>query len=140
MSMTLVKPYFKARCIAVGLKEHKDAFNQENIPSTYLDNTFHVLLGDFSGIKLNQSDQEINCSVSVSFWIKGFKTPSEGLDRAVSKSEQLLKETLKNSNRLGQCLKNIVFNDVSYTALSDDNDNAIKCTMNFTAFTSIGII
>lgn len=137
MSMTLVRSYFRSRCLAVGLKEHTDAFNDENIPSTYLDNSFHVLLNDFSGVKLNQSTQEINCDVTVSFWVKGFRNPTAGLDSAVSKSETLLKEVLKNSNRLGQCLKNVVFNNVSYEALSDDNDNAIKVTMSFTAFTDI---
>lgn len=139
MSFESVRPYFAARCTAVGLKEHKDAFNDENIPSTYLDGSFHVLLNGFDGIKLNQNDQESRCKVAVSFWLKGFRTPSEGLDRAVAKSELLLKETLKNSNRLGQCIKNVVFNDVSYSALSDDNDNAIKVTMNFTAFVIIEI-
>lgn len=139
MSMTLVRSYFIARCKAVGLKEHKDAFNDENVPGTYIDGAFHVLLDSFSGVKLNQSDQEINCAVAVSFWIKGFRQPTEGLDRAVAKSETLLKEVLKNSNRLGQCLKNVVFDSVDYSALNASNDNAIKVTMNFTAFTSIEI-
>lgn len=139
MSMTLVRSYFKARCLTVGMKEHNDAFNEDNVASTVIDNSFHVLLSGFNGRKLNQNDQEIECSVTVTFWVKGFKKPTEGLDRAVSKSEVLLKETLKNSNRLGQCLKNVVFNSVNYSALSEDNDNAVKVTMNFTAFTSLVI-
>ena len=140
MSMTEVRSYFRSRCLAVGLKEHNDAFNDENIPSTYIDNSFHVLLNSFSGRKLNQTDQEIDCAVTVSFWVKGFRNPTSGLDSAVSKSETLLKEVLKNYNRLGQCLKNVVFNNVAYTALSEDNDNAIKVTMSFTALTSILIV
>lgn len=139
MSLSAVKNYFRLRCQAIGLKEHVDAFNEENIPSTYLDNSFHIMLNGFDGIKLNQNDQEVRCKVIVSFWIKGFRTPSEGLDRAVSKSELLIKETLKNSNRLGQCLKNVVFNDVVYSALSEDNDNAVKVTLNFEALTIIEI-
>lgn len=139
MSLSSVRSYFRSRCLAVGLKEHADAFNEENIASTYLDNSFHVMLNGFSGIKLNQNDQEVRCGVIVSFWIKGFRNPTEGLDRAVSKSELLIKETLKNSNRLGQCLKNVVFLDVAYAALSEDNDNAIKVTLNFEALTILEI-
>jgi len=137
MSLTLVKPYFVARAKAVGLKEHVDYVNEDNIPKTLVDGSFHVLLDQFSGVKLNQTDQEINCSVELKFWIKGFRNPYDGLDRAVAKSELVLKEVLKNSNRLGQCLKNVVFNDVKYDTISKDNDNVIRVTMTFTAFTSI---
>lgn len=139
MSLTLVRAYFRSRCLAVGLKEHDDAFNEDNVASTTLDNSFHVLLNGFTGRKLNQSDQEIECAVIVTFWVKGFRKPTDGLDRAVSKSELLLKESLKNSNRLGQSIKNVVFNNVSYTALSEDNDNSVKVTMNFTALISLAI-
>lgn len=139
MSMTLVRSYFVDRAKAVGLKEHKDAFNLDNNPSTYIDYSFHVLSGPFSGVKLNQSDQEIECNVLLTFWVKGYRNPIDGFDRAVTKSEELLKEVLKNSNRLGQCLKNVVFVDSSYEALTDDNDNAIKVSMTFTAFTSLEI-
>lgn len=139
MSMTLVRSYFKARCFALGMKEHDDAFNEDNVPSTVINNSFHVLLQSFSGRKLNQSDQELDCPVTLTFWVKGYKKPTEGLDQAVSKSELVLKEVLKNSNRLGQCLKNVVFNDVSYEALNLNNDNIVKVTMTFTAFTSLAI-
>jgi hypothetical protein len=137
MSMTLVKAYFAARCRAVGLSEHTDGFNEENIAASNIDNSFHILLGSFSGRKLNQSDQEIDCPVIVSFWVKGFADPAEGIDRAVQLGETLLKETLKNSNRLGQCLKNVTFSSMSVEPLSTDNDNAIKVSMSFTAFTSL---
>src|SRR5574343_1265873 len=137
MSLTLVKPYFIARCEAKGLTEHHDGFNEENIAASNLDRAFHILLGTFSGRKLNQTDQEIDCPVTVSFFIKGFRDPASAIDEAVQLEEDLLKEILKNSNRLGQCLKNVVFNSSSREALSGDNDNAVKVIMNFTAFTSI---
>jgi hypothetical protein len=137
MSLTLVKPYFAARAKAVGMKEHIDYVNEDNIPQNLVDGSFHVLLDQFNGIKLNQTDQEINCGVVLTFWLKGYRNPYDGLDRAVAKSELLLKEVLKNSNRLGQCLKNVVFNNVKYSTIASDNDNTIKCTMHFTAFTSL---
>lgn len=133
MSLAYVRYYFRQRCLAVGLKEHSDAFNEENVPSTYLDQAFHVTLDRFSGIKLNQNDQEMKCTVKTTFWIKGFKKPTDGLDRAVSKSDLLIKEILKPSNRLSQNIKNIVIGDVVYEALSDDNDNAIKVVIDFSA-------
>jgi hypothetical protein len=140
MSMTAVRSYFKARCIALGMKEHDDGFNEDNVASTVLDNSFHVLLGNFSGRKLNQSDQEMDCPVTVTFWVKGFRRPVEGLDKAILKSELLVKETLKNSNRLGQSIKNVTLGSVNFAALSDDNDNAVKVTLSFTALISLAII
>lgn len=137
MSITLVKPYFNSRCKAVGLKQHPDAFNEGDIPNTTIDNTFHVLITQFNGLKMNQSDQEINCGVSVHFWINGKRDPDAAIDRAVQKGELLLKETLKNSNRLGQCLKNVVFLSMSVEPFSKNDDNIIKVTMTFNALTSL---
>jgi hypothetical protein len=140
MSITLVRSYFVDRCKTVGLTEHRDAFNDENVALSLLNEKFFVRLNTFNGIKLNQTDQEINCDVEVVFWLKGGIDPVSGLDKAVIKAENLLKEALKHSNRLGQCIKNVVFNSVSFDRLAESNDNTVKVTANFTAFTSIAIL
>ena len=139
MSLTLVKPYFITQCKAASLKEWPYAFNIENVPNSIIDNSFHVLLNTVDGIKLNQHVQELNCGASVTFWIKGYKDPSSGLDKAIAKSEELLKLCLKPSNRIGTCVKNIILNSVNFDRLADSNDNAIKVTMIFTALTSLAV-
>jgi hypothetical protein len=138
-SLIDVKKYFRQRCLAIGLHEHKDAFFDENIASTVVDNSFHVLISGFNGVKLNQNDQEMSCRCLVSFWIKGFKNPSEGLDKAVAKSEFLIKEVLKPSNRFGQSIKNVSLGAINYAQMSESNDNSIKVTIEFTSYLILSV-
>lgn len=133
MSLITVKPYFTARCKAVGLKEHTDAFNDENIASTLIGDAFHIELGTFTGRKLNQNDQEVLCPVTIKFWRKGYKTPGDAVDKAVLKADELIKECLKNSNRLGTLIKNVSFDSMVPEALATSNDNVVKVTLNFNA-------
>lgn len=139
MSLSLVRPYFKARCLAVGLTEHPDEFNIDNIPSTIIDKSFHVGLTSANGDKLNQNDQEISAPVEVVFYYKGFRDPSDGLDKAIAKSEELIKEAERPSNRLGACIKNVNLNSIVYEALSLGNDNVIRTRIVFNIKTSLAL-
>lgn len=139
MGLTAVKPYYVARAKAIGLSEHSDAFNDENIASTLLGDKFHVKLGAFSGTKLNQADQEVTCPVTVTIFVKGYANPSDALDKAVLKTDLLVKECLKNSNRLGTLIKNVRFDTAVPEALAVSNDNAVKVTISFTTFVIMAI-
>lgn len=140
MSITAVKPYFTARAKAVGLKEHVDAFNDENVAASVLNEAFHIQLGNFTGIKHNQTGQEIDCPVTVKFWVKGYRLPGEAVDRAVLKSDELIKECLKNSNRLGTIVKNVSFSGMALEPMALSNDNGVKVTLNFNAFVIMAIV
>lgn len=140
MSLTLVRPYFKARCLAVGLTEHTDVFNFQNIPSSISNYSFHVEFTSASGVKLNQHDQEITIPCNVSFYVKGYRNPAEGMDKAIAKCEALIVETLLPANRLGQCLKNVTLSSVTFEPLAGSNDNTIKVQIGFTAFTSLALV
>lgn len=138
--MILIRKYFVDRCKAIGLTEWTDAFNYENIPSNLINYSFFIESPVFEGVKaISNYDQEINCRVEVKFFIKGYRTPKEAMDKAIEKSEALLKEVLKPTNRLGQCLKNVVFNSVNVEPFAGSNDNLIMVTASFTAFTSLKI-
>lgn len=131
MSMTQVKPYFVDRAKACELIEHKDGFNQDNIPK--IDKAFHVLLGEFVSRRTEARVQEMNCPVTVTFWLKSGKNVSETIDKAVQKGESLVKETLKTDTRLGTLIKNVVFDSMKVDASTASNDNIVKTTISFTA-------
>ena len=139
MSFTLVRSYFRARCKAVGMTEHVDAFNNNNIASTVIDKSFH--LGPPSGRnrKLNQEDHEFDIGLELSVYFKGYRNPSEGLDRAIEMTETLVKEIEKPSNRLGTCLKNVVIQSINWEALDDSNDNAIRARISCNIVTSLAL-
>lgn len=138
--MILVRKYFKDRCKAIGLTEWADAFNYENIPSNLINFSFFIDSPTFQSAKvLTNFDQEINCTVDVRYFVKGYRTPNEAMDKAIEKAESLVIECLKPTNRLGSCLKNCVFNTINIEPIGATNDNLIMVTANFTAFTSLKI-
>lgn len=134
MSFEAIRPYFKARCEAVGLSEHDDSFNIDNIPDTIIDDSFHISFDSFNGIKSNQNDQEISVPVSVVFYKKGFRYPSEGIDNALIKAEALIKEAQSTTNRLGTVIKNVTTSDgvVEPITLANDNIVRVKIVFNVT--------
>lgn len=142
MSLTLIKPYFKARAKAVDLKELldvQDLFDIENIPSSLVDYGFVVLFSSASGRKLNQNTQEISVPVDVVFYVKGFRYPNEGFDKAVLKAEALIKETEAPTNRLGQCIKNVSLSQINFEQFSIDNDNLIRVRVSFESIIDLSL-
>jgi len=139
MSFALVRPYFRARCKVVGLTEHVDAFNNDNIPSTIIDKAFHLGAPGGSSRKLNQNDHEFDIDFEFSVYFKGYRNPSEGLDRAIETIETLVKEIEKPSNRLGTCLKNVVTQSINFESLADSNDNAIRARISCNIVTSLSL-
>lgn len=142
MSLILIKPYFRDRAKAIGLKELtdvQDLFDVENIPSSIIDNSFVVIFSSASGRKLNQNTQEISIPVDVVFYIKGFRYPNEGFDKAILKAEALIKETEAPANRLGQCIKNVSLSQINFEQFSTDNDNLIRVRVSFEAIMDLGL-
>lgn len=132
MSMTAVIPYFRTIMKDVmGFQEHKDPFNIENNPSTYINKSFHVELGDASFIKQSQNAIEMTIPASVRFWYKGTKEPWLARDSAVQSAETLIKKALAPGRRLTGSLKNVTLSSVSHQALSLSNDNVIETKVDF---------
>ena len=137
MSLTLIKPYFKVRCEAVGLKPVGDAFDNENIATTVINYGYNIEFFSASGVSINQNTQDISVPVDVVFFVKGFRSPQDGFDKAIVKVEQLIKEVEAPANRLGSCLKNVKLNQISIEPFSDSNDNLVKVKTSFDVFTSL---
>lgn len=138
MSLTAIRPYFKARGEAVGLKYNSDVFNNENIPSNILDKSFGVSFNNVRGQKLNQQDQEMSVAVEITLFIKGYRSIVDGLDRAVLLSENLVKEVEKPSNRLGTSIKNVSLSSIDFSPV-ESNDNIVTAKILFNVFLSIGL-
>ena len=134
MSLTSVLPYFRSvMTTALNHREWKDAFSDDNIPSTIIDRSYHLLLGESSNIKQNQDLIEVLQPVSVKLYIKGFRDTSEGRDRAVQYQEAAIKEALETDRRGAAYtgIKNVLYQGGGLTELSTDNDNLIRITLNF---------
>lgn len=134
MSLTSVLPYFRSvMTTSLNHKEWKEAFADDNIPSTIIDRSYHLLLGDTSNIKQNQDLIEITQPVSVKLYVKGYRNTSDGRDRAVEYQEAIIKEALETDRRATTYsgIKNVIYQGGGLTELAVDNDNLIRVTLNF---------
>ena len=140
MSFPLVLDYFSARSKAIGYKEHQDAFNFDNNPDSIIDKTFHIETGTWDGVKLNQTDQEVSCDVTVRLFFKAFRSTIETRRVAAVESEKLVKECLKHSNRLtGASIKNVQLESVNFEPLATSNDNIVVAKHLFSALVILDI-
>lgn len=132
MSLSTVRPYFRARCKAIGLTEWVDGFNFQNIPSNIIDKSFHMEMGSAGGERLNMSDQEITWPVTVRIFIKGFRNPAAAIDSAAVLTDSLVKESCKVSNRGTQAsIKNVFFESMTVSPVDDTNDNLVVASVTF---------
>lgn len=141
MSLVSCREYLRDRAEAIGLREWEDGFNFSNIPANILDKSYHIESNEMVGVKLNHHDQEINFSHTVRIFVKGFRTPSKGIDSAISITEDYIKECLTATNRVTQTsgIKNIVFENAKYDAQDSSNDNLIVASLTFRIFTVLAV-
>jgi hypothetical protein len=141
MSLRAAREYMRERGEAIGLREWKDALNFQNIPANLVDRAFHIESGTAVGIKLNQSDQELNFAQTVRIFVKGFRNPSAGIDSAIALAEDYIKECVTAPNRLTQTtgIKNVVFENANFDADSASNDNLIVASLTFRIFSILAV-
>lgn len=131
MSWTTIIPYFRTRLDAQGLREWEEPFDSTNIPSTLIDGAYHLEFGDFTGESLNQNDQETLVELTCRIFKKGYANPKTARDEAVALGEDICEDVLNPQNRLSQAFKNIRFDNMQISALSEQNDNALVIEMLF---------
>lgn len=134
MSLTNVKPYFRTVLKELGHREWKDAFNDENIPGTVLNRSYHLKLGDSSPIGTQDSNLiKISQPITIKLYVKGYRNVNEGVDTAVEYAEAIIKKALGDVRRSTSYtgIMNVTFGGKTQNELSTDNDNVIKVELNF---------
>lgn len=141
MSVVASRDYLRSRARAVGLKEWSDGFNFSNIPSTIVNNSFHIEPGTGSGVKLNQEDQEISISHTIRVFIKGYRDVSAAIDSATKMTEDLIKEVVTAKNRLTQPngIKNVTLDGFNFDASDQTNDNLVVASITFRIFVVLAV-
>lgn len=137
MSLANIYPYFRERLDGLGFSEWEDGFGRENIPSSILDKSYHILVESLAGGSINQTHQNVTASLSVQIIYKGYARPVEAIEQALADTELLVKDICKVSNRTRDML-NIVYDGSALEPLSVDNDNVVISRLDFTAFVILG--
>jgi|CXWL01.1.fsa_nt_gi hypothetical protein len=135
MSLINIRSYFRTHLDAVGFTEWTDGFNVENIPSTILDNSYHIENGVIASTASNHQAHLFRCPVTIRVFYKGFADPASAIDNAYVGAESILAEVLLPSNRLGSSLQDVIPINISVTPLSNTNDNSVILQIEFEVLT-----
>lgn len=133
MSLTLARSYFRTRMNSLNFEEWQDAFNLDNIPETIKDKAYHIAANEIVINQTNNHEIDLDHNVTLTFWRKGFRYPSEAIDNALIDMDAIILDVLDPSNRLTGTggLRNILLTNSVLEEWSPSNDNGVKVTMNF---------
>lgn len=133
MSFSAIKPYIETFMYEIGLRnQHEDAFNDDNIPSTILDDAWAVRFGTANYIGTAHETFAFTYPVQLVVFKKGYRSPQEAVDSLHVMAEAILKAALSAPRRLNQAtIKNVLPSTVDIIPLNASNDNAAKLTLNF---------
>lgn len=134
MSLQAVRPYVSARMAGLGYAEHLDPFNDENIPSSLLDNGFHQIMLPISGADKTNSSQGLDVPVQVKAFFKGFRNPEEALTQSIIKAEEIISDLtfIKNYSSLTPPITGVFLDSLSFEPYDEgSNDNIIQAVFVF---------
>lgn len=128
MGLVDVRPYFRARLNSLGYKEWSDGFNFDNIPENIIDKAYHIDDFEVTFESLNQTDLELDVSVTTRLFFKGFRNVKEALDICNERLDAILVEVLKPTNRLTGTLglRNVLLSSIKKEPVDVSNDNTIR--------------
>lgn len=138
MALTDIRVYFRTQMEALGYVEWRDGFNADNIPSTLLDNSFHIESGDVTPTVSSHQVHEFDCPVTIRIFMKGFLDPVSAIDDSYASVETIYSGLLLPSNRLGTTVQDIIPTSVRVSPLTLQNDNAVLVEIDFNAKTFMG--
>ena len=134
MSLQAVRPYITARLSGLGYAEHVDPFNDENIPSSLLDNGFHQLILSINGTDKTNSSQGLDVSVQVKVFFKGFRNPEEALTQGIVSAEEIISDVtmFKNHQGLTPPITGVFLDSLNFEPYDENsNDNIIQAVFVF---------
>ena len=124
MSLDTVRPYFKARMQALGLKEWKNPFDTSNIPENIIGSQYNVAFAPANQLKFNQQNLDLRIPINLKLFVKAYKQHMVAYDSAIALANDALVEVLKPSNRLTQAdIKTINLGLMSIYPYAPTNDN-----------------
>jgi hypothetical protein len=134
MSLQAIRPYVSAKMSALGYSEHTDPFNDENIPSSLLDNGFHQRFTSILGVEKNQASQGIEAGIELKVFFKVFRTPEDALTQSIINAENIIEElsAFKNYVNNADPIMSVLLDSLSFDPYSNEsNDNIVQVTINF---------
>lgn len=133
MSLTNVRSYFNDKMIALGFTEHENPFDNETIANTVIGDVYRLETSPTSGTSHSMSDLVMDSDVTLHVFIGPCADLLSGIDSAILRGQDIIKNMLLPADRLTGNLKDVVFNTMTVEPFDASNDNIIEIILSFTA-------
>lgn len=133
MSMTTLRAYCRTKLNVLGYHEWVDGFNDDNIPDTKLNKSYHLAPPAQSEAKVLSEALEFKVRQSIDVMFSGYSDPAKAIDNAVKGQEDIIKAFMLASSRATQTFKNLIFKSAKIERVAQHNDNTAKLTLEFEA-------
>lgn len=139
MSLKDIRPYFRARCEALGLSEHDDPSFQ-NIPDAKFNKAFHIETAAAELDKQEHLSVNITQKVTLRCFLGAVRNTTLKSDDAWSLADDVIAEVLSPANKLTATgIKNVLGDSIEVSPYSDENDNAYVIKLEFKVLVIVGL-
>lgn len=125
------RDYFKARIAELPgrkFREHKDAFNRDNIPKSTFDRSYHITLQNSANINTEGCLVDDTVVAQVEFFFKGFRTPQDAYDAGIDIGHELKLRSVNPAKWSGSIKRVVGDSVVVEPVLTNDNEIIVQCT------------
>lgn len=136
MSLSDVRPFFKARAKALGYQEHPEAFSEESLARVSGKRAF-IKLGQPQTQRADQNSASFTMPVSVDLYV------GQGLDsialeaKAFDAAEEFLKDVMSHRYNVTG-VAGVLARSITVEPLNQTNDKAPIARVEFTAIVAVG--
>lgn len=106
-------------------REHKDALNDDNIPSNSIDCTYHILYGPLAHTKGDQLLESV-IPIEISLFNSGNDSMIEEMDKILNDAHCFAISMLDVKQYNIENISDVVLNSITPDPLDESNDNTIQ--------------
>lgn len=133
MSLTKIRPYFKAACEGLDFKEHEQAFSNHLISGK----KFFIQIGETTQVKRDQISIDLSTPVLVELHL-GKDQNTLRLEEAGLNSASGLISLVMSQAAQAQAKVRVQFDSMIVAPLDSSNDKSVVARVNFKAITTFG--
>lgn len=139
MILKEVRTTIRDRIIGLGFVEWDKSFDDQDIPETLLENSFHVAVTGGSGNGINQAVLDIENDVVLTLWKKGFRNPVEAMDAGLETLQGVLCDLLGPVIRTLPAFRKINMSSYQLEPISSDNESVCKIIINLSVVVAVEV-
>lgn len=122
------RAYIRSHMEALEYEEHRDYFDEENVPETELPDSYMMISSLISNIGDEQPDlKENEFTIIIRFWSDEVKDPTTAVEDLHERAFSILQRIQEPRNMQSANIKNAKYSTIEFDPLSLSQGNVAKC-------------